>query len=119
MLTKNGVTVVRQSTMALLGFVTITRGDVHNQVTMTRHLRTFGKRESLEILVHFLHHLLEGWLLLLGLRLLPGGDPLPFGRGDRIEEPLEPLLLLKALQGEGRGDVMFVKLRGIHPHYYY
>ena len=85
MLTKNGVTVVRQSTMALLCFVTITRGDVHNQVTMTRHLRTFGKRESLEILVHFLHHLLEGWLLLLGLRLLPGGTLFLLGEGTGLK----------------------------------
>ena len=101
--------------MTLLGFVTIAGRDVHNQVTVSRNLGALGEGESLEILVHLLHHLLQGRLLLLGLGLFPGRSPLSSGGRNRIKKPLEALLLLQALQGEGRGDVMFVELGRVHP----
>ena len=51
-----------------------TRNPIY-QVSMTRNLGTFGKGKTLEVLVHFLHHLLaDCGLLLLGLCLFSWRD---------------------------------------------
>ena len=64
---------------------------------MTGNLGTFGEGKTLEILVHFLHDLLEGGLLLLGLHLFSWRDLLSSGGREGVEEPLQTLLLLQAL----------------------